>query len=458
VRPDSKAPIDYTLRVTPSLPSQQPRSANARANPEVASAFLKIAAPVVSPCGEIAWWRNMDVQGLLERHGQVEHLIVQMDFMGQLALEPRAEFSIPASAKSGNTGYADVVALKDRQIWEIKPEHLEPDAVVKATRYVACANVACGPGWVLGTGYQPSRSPLVDLQGTQSAKLFARQGQAGAILYWWEIDGQKVKTLTPQVAPYLRQAVVDQVFGRLVAPTTIPGAQPTDVPPVKWTPLYFTPSLLVPELQSLATLFTDDFQLAGQSVFYPDTWSALLLVEKAAYDRLVGPRLVAQRIAMLQPQSNPYQQLERDAYTAIQFAFAAGMIAAIAFSTGMGVAVPGTAMAAVAVAAEVEGATVGGVFVTELVTALRAAVAPVAAPVFRAVTQGGSAVLMLPATQIAFGLPEAQAATPTTLDRIDRKRVLYSTRNPDELGSFHVGQIMQDANGDEWVVAGIART
>ena len=34
-------------------------------------------------CGDISWWRSPDLVGLLERHGQAEHLVVQVDFLIQ---------------------------------------------------------------------------------------------------------------------------------------------------------------------------------------------------------------------------------------------------------------------------------------------------------------------------------------------------------------------------------------
>src|SRR5262245_1414468 len=100
-------------------------------------------------CGTIAWWREPDFVGLLERHGQVEHLIVQFDFLTQVERNGRAEYSIPSASKTrnGQTGYADIVAIATGEIWEIKPRGREDQAFREAEWYVKKAKASCGPQW-----------------------------------------------------------------------------------------------------------------------------------------------------------------------------------------------------------------------------------------------------------------------------------------------------------------------
>lgn len=109
-------------------------------------------------CGAIAWWRAPDFAGLLERHGQVEHLVVQFDFLTQVWRDPRAEYSIPGASKSrnGTTSYADIVSIWTREIWEIKPKHLEDQAFCEAAWYVKNAKVSCGPQWEPGGSFSTS--------------------------------------------------------------------------------------------------------------------------------------------------------------------------------------------------------------------------------------------------------------------------------------------------------------
>src|SRR5450755_435878 len=106
-------------------------------------------------CGDISRWRAPDFVGLLQRHGQVEHLVVQFDFLVQPQRDGRAEYSLPGASKTqnGQTGFADIVSIATGEIWEIKSEKLEDNAVKEAVWYVDKAKLACSPNWRAGTSF-----------------------------------------------------------------------------------------------------------------------------------------------------------------------------------------------------------------------------------------------------------------------------------------------------------------
>jgi hypothetical protein len=399
-------------------------------------------------CGAIAWWRAPDFVALLERHGTVEHLVVQFDFLVQVQRDARAEFAIPGSSKSasGNTGFADIVSVATGEIWEIKPEHLEDAAVKEASRYAKFAKVACGSQWRPGTSYSTTNlfgggGVVYRLEGNgNKAELIARQGRPGAVLYKWRINGSEVSSLIPYFSWALRQQIVTDYFAA-GQPQPLPGAKPpNNLPPPKFKPPVLTPDGCIPQLGPLIPgLVRSIRSISAQTVL--DGSTVAILLNGAVFNAIFGPGLVANQIAAMQVKTDPVQTLQRTALTmltatvGIPGAFAAGWLLAEALPLAAGVIglvvrVGGTVTAAA------EGA------LGNLVSGLNNAVA-------RTAVTAGAAV-------VAFVIPRASMAdskTPVGFDvSIAKFVVIPPGRSAPRIG------LSMNVDGGDWVVAGLART
>lgn len=157
--------------------------------------------------------------------GTMEHLCIQADFLTQFTHLPKVEYSIPAAGSTPtNDGYADIVALATKQIWEIKPEHRVGEAVEEARFYVEKAGASCGLGWKAGLGYKPSGvfvdDPSVVFRtldvGDIQAELYAYQPEgkalAGAVLYGWRMRNRKKKELSAHELFWARRSIMDTFF------------------------------------------------------------------------------------------------------------------------------------------------------------------------------------------------------------------------------------------------------
>ncbi len=111
----------------------------------------------VDTCGTKVVWRtpNPDFWQVAKRYGQLEHVIIQLDFLRQVERVPFYEYYIPYAASNGSKGpgFADIVSVRDKEIWEIKPDWYQQQAVDEAMLYVECARKYCDPKWHLGTSY-----------------------------------------------------------------------------------------------------------------------------------------------------------------------------------------------------------------------------------------------------------------------------------------------------------------
>jgi len=250
-------------------------------------------------CGTIEWWRAPDIAGLLERHGQAEHLAVQADFLVQVQRNGRAEFSIPAASKkrNGETGYADIVSIATGEIWEIKPEKLEDQAVKESAWYAEKAVASCGPQWRPGTLYAPSNfyknAPGVvwRTEGNgNKAELFAKQGRPGAVLYHWEVNGKRDSSLEAAFGWALRGGIVADYFASTQTLQPLPGSRaPNNLPPGRFKPPVLDPGACIPELGGFVPALVRSMRTRCAPVIFDNAAIAVLL-EEPVFNALVGPR------------------------------------------------------------------------------------------------------------------------------------------------------------------------
>jgi hypothetical protein len=412
-------------------------------------------------CGDIHWWRAPDLLGLLERHGQAEHLVVQFDFITQVQRLGRAEYSIPGASKKkdGSTGYADILSLASSEIWEIKPDTLEPKAVEEANWYVSNAIKSCSPTWRIGTSYTAAnrygkQGVVFRIEGNgNKAELFAKQGQPGAILYYWEINGKRDTVAQAAFGWALRQAIVSDYFAVGGTLQPLEGAKaPNNLPPGRFKPPVLKPSGCIPELGKFVDKLQHAIQTTSQPVIF-DNAAVAILMEEAVYNAMVGPRIVAQQMGLMQvKQDDPTVKLYRETLAIIT---AAGLTHAAVASV---IAVGALIVLAIMAGAEL----VGGVLVVAL-EAVKAAAAPILATggVMGTFSTGVAAsaptALAVGAGLVVFAIPRASKADPSKVVSVDVSLPKYVVLKPSEVANVRVGQSVT-VNGATWYVAGIATT
>jgi hypothetical protein len=419
---------------------------------------------MIETCGDIAWWRAPDMIGLLERHGQVEHLVVQFDFLAQAQRDGRAEFSIPGASKKrdGKTGYADIVSIATQEIWEIKPDNLEEKAVEEATWYVQNAKKSCGPQWRAGTSFTTSNfynKPGVVYRiegGGNKAELFAKQGRCGSVLYYWEINGKRNPALQAQFAWALRQAVVQAYFATGQTLQPLPGSKaPDNFPPGKFKPPVLMPGACIPELDKFLKPLLQSIRTTCAPTLFENGAVAILL-EASVYNAMgAGARTVAAAIASMQVKpSDPTVRLYRETLTILTGAAAAhgivGVAAGITAAIHLGIrAAPilqiGRMIIFVCEAATVTGTpslASGGVLGT-LTTGLSAGI--------RTAVPAGAAFLVFATPRASM----ADSSTPVALDSVSLPRFMVLT--PAQATAWRVGQ-SRTIDGVEWIIVGTATT
>jgi hypothetical protein len=411
-------------------------------------------------CGDISWWRAPDFVGLLQRHGQVEHLVVQFDFLVQPQRDGRAEYSLPGASKTqnGQTGFADIVSIATGEIWEIKSEKLEDNAVKEAVWYVDKAKLACSPNWRAGTSFttKDGTGIVYRLEGNgNKAELVARQGRAGAVIYFWRINGRKQPSLEPFFAWALRQQIVSDYFSTGQTLQPIPGSKaPNDFPPGKFKPPRLLPGGCIPQLNKFLPTLTKSVQTTcAQTVF--ENGAVAILLEASVFNAIVGPSIVAQQMGLMQvkpPAST--EKLYKEAMDALAVAEKTARVLAVVIGIEVvlgliilgGIELAGGAFVfaceATPVAATAAVTTEG--LIGSLIAGVRASQA------LRAVVAAGAAILV-------FAIPRASMAdegTPVAFDvSVPKLKVL----KPSEVTKWRVGQ-STTIDGAEWIVAGIAKT
>ncbi|HAO05239.1 MAG: hypothetical protein KA121_09240 [Ferruginibacter sp.] len=138
--------------------------------------------------------QNLDCQGT-KRTGNVffqgtkEHWIIQLDYVSKNPLNSDVEYAIPfaSSTNPNNRGYADIVNLQDKTIFEIKlnNQNGQTSGVSEVANYVEKANMHCANqfptsiSWHTGTNYSSVLLPTSNSNKYLKANLYA----PGVIVY-----------------------------------------------------------------------------------------------------------------------------------------------------------------------------------------------------------------------------------------------------------------------------------
>lgn len=404
-------------------------------------------------CGHVSWWREPDYAQLLVRYGQAEHLVVQHDFLLQAKFDGRQEFAIPGAGKrkNGQVGFADIVSLATKEIWEIKPENLEALASKEAKHYVKQANSECGPGWQLGKTYTTKKgSGIVYLLegGGVRAQLIAEQGTPGTVLYHWEVNGKRLaERMNIFMDRSIREAIVKEHFRSADAARPLPGAQPNDVPPARWKRPILLPDSLVPELSPFATKLMKALVSTCCPLVLEDGGVAILL-ERTAYQYLIAPSIMAKKIALMQVQKqDPAVLLYRQTLAAFEFfAVSHGAVAASAAGSwliGEALIVGGAVLIECPFVA---GALKVGRNLPDLIATFSASLGASAG--YRAALEAGAAMLV-------FAIPRASQADPNVPVAVGAFVPRFESLTPYQAQRTQIGQTVQ-LDGVDHIVVGKA--
>jgi hypothetical protein len=159
--------------------------------------------------------QNLDCKGT-KRTGNIffqgtkEHWMIQLDYVSKNPINGDVEFAIPNSSPSGNRGYADVVNLQDKTIFEIKPDNLDgqTSGSIEVANYVLKANLYCsttipiGIQWTSGLNFPTVLLPTSITGRYLKAELHA----PGVIVYKYE------RLANP--SPVLPTAVPSTIVGK----------------------------------------------------------------------------------------------------------------------------------------------------------------------------------------------------------------------------------------------------
>lgn len=285
--------------------------------------------------------------GLLERHGQAEHLVNQVDFSTQVWRGALTEYSIPGASKSfnGKTGFADIVSIETREIWEIKPKHLEDKAFKEAEWYVKNAKISCHPQWIAGNSYTASNlwgggGVVYRIEGKgNKAELIAQQGRPGTVLYFWRINGKEVPFPAANLSWAIKGQIVTDYFTAGQPPQPLPGSKsPNNLPPGKFKPPVLMPDGCIPQLTKFIPTLRQMIRTTCVQTVLENSTVAVLL-EASVFNALVGREVVAKQISMLQvTPANPRDKLFRVAMEALLGASVAHGV--IGLAIGLTAAIP----------------------------------------------------------------------------------------------------------------------
>ena len=150
--------------------------------------------------------QNLDCQGT-KRTGNVffqgtkEHWMIELDYVSRNPVYGDIEFAIPNSSATNpnNRGYADIVNLQNKKIFEIKPDNRDgrTSGAAEVANYVQKANDYCsttfpfGVPWSTGTNYPTTLIPTSTPNKYLQSSLYA----PGVIVY------STVVTSNPVPAP-----------------------------------------------------------------------------------------------------------------------------------------------------------------------------------------------------------------------------------------------------------------
>lgn len=378
--------------------------------------------------------------------GVMEHLCVQADFLTQVARAPRAEYSIPFAGKNeNNDGFADIVSVSAREIWEIKPKNRVSDAAAEAAFYVKKANASCGLGWREGTSYRAAgryQNPNVVFEtppGRLVAELHAWQpGPPGAVVYEWRVRGRKEQALSAYELRAARQIVANEYFpSRSV---TISASDP-EGPQVD---VGLLPPRIAAGESSFAPLADRLLALARNSLpRFVEGGAYEISVEKSIYEKVKEGVSRAAGAARARQFRNDAQalpeSLRRTSALSVGFGFAAVVGAtSMAIVAGIGL-VEGVVAVAVAPAAVGVPAPAGGTLIYLTAPAAKATVTTAIA--------AGVALLLVPTDAEAEG--GARPTSPITAS-VPRFDLLY----PAQAADAAVGRV-RELDGGQWVTIAV---
>jgi hypothetical protein len=128
-----------------------------------------------------------------------EHQLIQADYLKHVNKNGGIEFAIPAATDKGFMGFADLVDVTTKELYEIKSGTIWsiPKGMAEIGLYVQQANKHCGKGWRKGTSY-PS---LWLIRGSLSGGkvLVTARFSPGLIIYQW-MDPKDVVALAAAAA------------------------------------------------------------------------------------------------------------------------------------------------------------------------------------------------------------------------------------------------------------------
>jgi hypothetical protein len=193
-------------------------------------------------------------------------------------------------------------------------------------------------------------------------------------------------------------------------------------------------------------------QTTCQPVIF-DNAAVAIMVEEACYNAIVGPRIVAQQMGLMQvKQDDPTVKLYKATLAIIT---AAGLAHA-----AVGAILVGTALFILAIGTNPEIA--GGALVVAVESAPVAAAPALATGGVLGTLTAGLAANMPTAMAggvglMVFAIPRASKADPSEPVAVDVFLPKYVVLKPSEVADYHVGQ-SKTIDGAKWFVAGIATT
>lgn len=126
--------------------------------------------------------------GSIQFQGNLEHWIIQLDYLKSNPTNGEVEYQIPNAGSNGGKGYADIVNLSTGEIWEVKPADQTKlqTYLAEVANYIQKANQYCarppGLSWNYGSSY-PSSSSRYFPTTSPNRYLTSRQFGPGLILY-----------------------------------------------------------------------------------------------------------------------------------------------------------------------------------------------------------------------------------------------------------------------------------
>ena len=166
---------------------------------------------------------NLDCQGTKRTgniffNGVLEHWLIQLDYIAKHPIDGDREYAIPQGSLTGGRGYADLVNMASKEIFEIKPPALLNNGIQEVGNYVIAANQNCPTvpmgQWHQGTNYTGAELPYKD----PTKILVATLSTNGVITYKTEDklnNPNPVPVVVPTTVLDKLKDLVDRIKNRL---------------------------------------------------------------------------------------------------------------------------------------------------------------------------------------------------------------------------------------------------